>query len=67
MGTIVKVADKRMASVHRLGVTCGLVAGVWLGAAEAPTKLVTTGLSRLPSHCAWWQVSSQLDGHFLHC
>src|SRR5271155_2033165 len=34
-----------MASVHRLGVTCGLVAGVWLGAAEAPTKLVSIGLS----------------------
>ena len=30
---------------HGLGVACGLAAGVWLGAAEAPTKLVTTGLS----------------------
>lgn len=28
-----------------LGVLCGLAAGAWLGAAEAPTKLVTTGLS----------------------
>jgi len=28
-----------------LGVICGLVAGCWLGAAEAPTKLVTTGIS----------------------
>src|SRR5271168_322988 len=45
MRTVVKMADKRMASIHRLGVICGLVAGVWLGAAEAPTKLVTTGLS----------------------
>jgi len=45
MRTVVKIADKRMASIHRLGVICGLVAGVWLGAAEAPTKLVTTGLS----------------------
>jgi drug/metabolite transporter (DMT)-like permease len=26
-------------------VTCGLAAGAWLGAAEAPTKLVTVGLS----------------------
>src|SRR5271163_205094 len=34
-----------MASIHRLGVTCGLVAGVWLGAAEAPTKLVNAGFS----------------------
>jgi glucose uptake protein GlcU len=25
--------------------TCGLAAGAWLGAAEAPTKLVTTGVS----------------------
>jgi drug/metabolite transporter (DMT)-like permease len=32
-------------SIHRLGVICGLVAGVWLGAAEAPTKLVSIGLS----------------------
>jgi glucose uptake protein GlcU len=32
-------------SLHKLGVVCGLVAGCWLGAAEAPTKLVTTGLS----------------------
>lgn len=32
-------------SLHGLGVACGLAAGAWLGAAEAPTKLVTTGLS----------------------
>jgi drug/metabolite transporter (DMT)-like permease len=31
--------------MHGLGVVCGLGAGAWLGAAEAPTKLVTTGLS----------------------
>jgi len=30
---------------HGLGVACGLAAGVWLGAAEAPTKLVNIGLS----------------------
>jgi drug/metabolite transporter (DMT)-like permease len=45
LATIVKSADRQMASIHRLGVTCGLVAGVWLGAAEAPTKLVSIGLS----------------------
>jgi len=28
-----------------LGVVCGLAAGAWLGGAEAPTKLVTLGLS----------------------
>jgi drug/metabolite transporter (DMT)-like permease len=32
-------------SMHGIGVACGLAAGVWLGAAEAPTKLVNTGLS----------------------
>ncbi len=32
-------------SLHRLGVLCGLAAGVWLGVAEAPTKLVNAGLS----------------------
>ncbi|HEX3892664.1 MAG TPA: GRP family sugar transporter [Terracidiphilus sp.] len=32
-------------SAHGLGVLSGLGAGVWLGAAEAPTKLVNTGLS----------------------
>jgi glucose uptake protein GlcU len=32
-------------SVHGLGVACALAAGVWLGGAEAPTKLVNSGLS----------------------
>ncbi len=32
-------------SLHTLGVACGLAAGAWLGAAEAPTKLVTVGFS----------------------
>jgi drug/metabolite transporter (DMT)-like permease len=32
-------------SLHQLGVLCGLTAGAWLGAAEAPTKLVTVGFS----------------------
>ncbi len=32
-------------SLHVLGVMCGLTAGVWLGAAEAPTKLVNAGFS----------------------
>src|SRR5215472_12820144 len=38
-------AHKQIRSMHGLGVLCGLGAGVWLGAAEAPTKLVNTGLS----------------------
>ncbi|HVN80349.1 MAG TPA: GRP family sugar transporter [Terriglobia bacterium] len=32
-------------SLHKLGIVCGLAAGAWLGAAEAPTKLVTIGVS----------------------
>ncbi len=32
-------------SLHWLGVVCGFGAGAWLGAAEAPTKLVTAGFS----------------------
>src|ERR1700733_11281531 len=32
-------------SLHGLGVLCGLTAGVWLGAAEAPTKLVNSGFT----------------------
>ena len=38
-------ATASFASVHGVGVACGLAAGVWLGAAEAPTKLVNSGLS----------------------
>src|SRR5271166_4069755 len=42
-----KTADitEQFVSIHGLGVACGLGAGVWLGAAEAPTKLVNSGLS----------------------
>ncbi len=36
---------KSKLSLHGLGVVCGLTAGVWLGAAEAPTKLVNAGFS----------------------
>jgi drug/metabolite transporter (DMT)-like permease len=31
--------------LQAVGIFCGLAAGAWLGAAEAPTKLVTIGLS----------------------
>ena len=37
--------EKSGLSLHGLGVICGLTAGVWLGAAEAPTKLVNAGFS----------------------
>ena len=45
MATTMKVSERQGMSLHRVGVISGLVAGVWLGAAEAPTKLVTTGMS----------------------
>src|SRR5579885_967100 len=46
MSTATQATTSRTtASLHGLGVLCGLGAGVWLGAAEAPTKLVNTGLS----------------------
>ncbi len=38
-------AHQSLTRLHMLGVVCGLGAGVWLGAAEAPTKLVNAGLS----------------------
>ncbi|NUQ20567.1 MAG: EamA/RhaT family transporter [Gemmatimonadaceae bacterium] len=34
-----------MRVLQTLGIVCGLTAGAWLGAAEAPTKLVTAGIS----------------------
>src|ERR1700756_4977798 len=47
MATQIEKASSRAGtgSLHTLGVLCGLTAGVWLGAAEAPTKLVTAGFS----------------------
>jgi glucose uptake protein GlcU len=35
----------RRRSLQLLGILCGFTAGAWLGAAEAPTKLVTIGIS----------------------
>jgi drug/metabolite transporter (DMT)-like permease len=35
----------RQRTLQFLGILCGFTAGAWLGAAEAPTKLVTTGVS----------------------
>src|SRR6058998_1896789 len=35
----------RVRTLQTIGILCGLAAGAWLGAAEAPTKLVTIGLS----------------------
>src|ERR1700731_3917037 len=35
----------RQRTLQRLGLLCGFAAGAWLGAAEAPTKLVSAGVS----------------------
>lgn len=35
----------RQRSLQLLGILCGFTAGAWLGAAEAPTKLVSIGVS----------------------
>jgi glucose uptake protein GlcU len=35
----------RQSSLQLLGMLCGFTAGAWLGAAEAPTKLVSIGVS----------------------
>lgn len=45
VGSSVTKTQKEGMSLHGLGVVCGLTAGVWLGAAEAPTKLVNAGFS----------------------
>jgi drug/metabolite transporter (DMT)-like permease len=45
MAIAAQKVGKRGLSLHGLGVICGLTAGVWLGAAEAPTKLVNAGFS----------------------
>src|SRR5277367_6679294 len=45
MAGVTQRVEKRALSLHGLGVICGLTAGVWLGAAEAPTKLVNAGFS----------------------
>jgi drug/metabolite transporter (DMT)-like permease len=38
------VTAERLRKLQSLGVLCGFGAGVWLGAAEAPTKLVNVGI-----------------------
>ena len=45
MASVQKSAAAAANPQHMLGVLCGLAAGAWLGAAEAPTKLVTAGFS----------------------
>ena len=57
-------------SLHKLGVFCGLSAAVWLGTAEAPTKLVNAGFSPfiismgmvMGAFVARWTVPTLLKG-----
>jgi glucose uptake protein GlcU len=37
--------NARLRALQKIGIFSGLAAGAWLGAAEAPTKLVTLGIS----------------------
>src|ERR1035438_33915 len=39
------VSADRLRRLQSLGILCGFGAGAWLGAAEAPTKLVSAGIS----------------------
>lgn len=43
--TMTTARQRSTLSLHKLGVFCGLAAAVWLGSAEAPTKLVNAGFS----------------------
>ena len=57
-------------SLHKLGVFCGLAAALWLGTAEAPTKLVNAGFSPflismgmvMGAFVARWTVPTLLKG-----
>jgi drug/metabolite transporter (DMT)-like permease len=63
-------AARSTLSLHRLGVFCGLAAAVWLGSAEAPTKLVNEGFSPflismgmvMGAFVARWTVPTLLKG-----
>jgi drug/metabolite transporter (DMT)-like permease len=41
------IAARRLRQLQLVGILCGFGAGAWLGAAEAPTKLVKLGVSPL--------------------
>ena len=64
------VAARSTISLHKLGVFCGLSAAVWLGSAEAPTKLVNAGFSPfiismgmvMGAFVARWTVPTLLKG-----
>jgi len=62
--------ERSTLSLHKLGVLCGLAAAVWLGSAEAPTKLVNAGFSPfiismgmvMGAFVARWTVPTLLKG-----
>jgi len=62
--------ERSTLSLHKLGVFCGLAAAVWLGSAEAPTKLVNSGFSPfilsmgmvMGAFVARWTVPTLLKG-----
>ncbi len=64
------IAARSTISLHKLGVFCGLSAAVWLGSAEAPTKLVNAGFSPfiismgmvMGAFVARWTVPTLLKG-----
>lgn len=66
----VSVRQRSTLSLHKLGVFCGLAAAVWLGSAEAPTKLVNAGFSPfiismgmvMGAFVARWTVPTLLKG-----
>ena len=66
----VTAAARSTISLHKLGVFCGLSAAVWLGSAEAPTKLVNAGFSPfiismgmvMGAFVARWTVPTLLKG-----
>jgi len=44
MDRVTELDPARLRRLQRVGMLCGFAAGAWLGAAEAPTKLVTLGI-----------------------
>jgi drug/metabolite transporter (DMT)-like permease len=60
----------RLRRLHGVGILCGFAAGAWLGAAEAPTKLVSINVSPivisfmmvLGVFLARWTVPALLQG-----
>src|SRR5580704_7845736 len=70
MSQSIVAAARSTISLHKLGVFCGLSAAVWLGSAEAPTKLVNAGFSPfiismgmvMGAFVARWTVPTLLKG-----